>query len=61
MKIDDDSNPVTDAEKHAYCIRRRGVCATFVTASMYAAAEKAGFDMRDFVIRKFIPRKGESA
>lgn len=50
-----DDNPITDEEKHAYCMRRRGVCATFIGEFLYKEAERAGFDMRDFVITKPIP------
>jgi len=32
-----DDDPITDKEKHAYCRRRRGVCATFISASLYAS------------------------
>jgi hypothetical protein len=46
---------MTDDEKHAWCKERTGHCAGFVSPSLYAAAEKAGYDMRWFVISKPMP------
>lgn len=46
---------MTDEEKHAFCKRRTGFCATFVSPVIYAAAEKAGYDMRWYVINKPVP------
>ncbi len=50
-----DDDPKTDDEKHAFCIRRRGYYATFLTPSMYKMAEETGQDMRWYVINKPIP------
>jgi hypothetical protein len=50
-----DDNPVTDEEKHAYCQRRWSTTAVFLTPSQYAAAERAGADMRPYVINKPMP------
>lgn len=44
-----DDDPKTDEEKHAYCIRREGHCATYLSPSLYAAAETIGEDMRRYV------------
>jgi hypothetical protein len=50
-----DDDPKTDREKHEFCRRRTGVCATFLSPSLYAKAESLGYDMRNFVINKSIP------
>lgn len=47
-----DDAPITDAEKHAFCQRRFGHDAFFCSANLYAAAEKAGVDMRMWVVNK---------
>lgn len=47
---------MTDEEKHAWCKERTGLCAGFISPSLYAAAEAAGYDMRWFVINKPIPK-----
>jgi hypothetical protein len=55
----DDDHPVTDEEKHAYCIRRTGFCATFLSPALYAEAEREGtFDMRRFVMQRSMPITG---
>lgn len=46
---------MTDAEKHAWCKKRTGFCATFVSPVLYAAAEQAGYDMRWYVVTKPMP------
>jgi hypothetical protein len=45
-------DPVTDEEKHAWCMKRTGCGAGFLSPSMYAAAERNGNDMRQYVIQK---------
>lgn len=50
-----DDDPKTDAEKHAYCIRREGHCATYLSPSLYAAAETIGEDMRRYVKNQPLP------
>ena len=48
-------SPVTDEQKHAWCKRRTGLGAIFLTPSMYAAVEREGMDMRMYVIQKPMP------
>lgn len=50
-------DPVTDEEKHAWCKKRTGLGAIFLTPSMYAAVEREGMDMRRFVIQKPMPEE----
>jgi hypothetical protein len=57
-KVWSDDHPVTDEEKHAFCIRRWGFCATFITAALYEQAEREGIDMRRFVIQRPMPITG---
>lgn len=52
---EDVDSPVTDVEKHAFVQRRGYPHAVFLPATLYAAAEKAGYDMRYYVINKPIP------
>ena len=47
--------PVTDEQKHAWCKKRTGLGAIFLTPSMYAAVEREGMDMRMYVIQKPMP------
>ena len=48
-------DPVTDEEKHAWCKKRTGLGAIFLTPSMYAAVEREGMDMRMYVIQQPMP------
>jgi hypothetical protein len=50
-----DDHPVTDEEKHAFCIWRTGFCATFISPSLYKQAEREGLDMRRFVKNRPMP------
>lgn len=48
-------SPVTDEQKHAWCFKRTGFYAVFLSPSMYAALERKGIDMRHYVINKMMP------
>lgn len=56
-----DDCPVTDAEKHAYCNRHWGHCATYISPTLYDAAEALGRDMRGFVKTQPLPRASVTA
>jgi hypothetical protein len=43
-------SPVTDEEKHAWCLRRTGYRAGYLAPLTYAKAERDGQDMRYYVI-----------
>ena len=49
-------SPVTDEQKHAWCLKRNGYGAAFLSPSAYAAAERNGNDMRQYVINRPMPR-----
>jgi hypothetical protein len=51
-----DDDPKTDAEKHAYCMRRTGHCATYLSPNLYALGERDGHDMRPYVKTQPLPR-----
>lgn len=46
---------MTDAEKHEWCQKRGYPSAVFIYPWLYHAAERAGFDMRQYVMIKPIP------
>jgi hypothetical protein len=54
--VTNDPDPVTDAEKHAWCQKRGYPHALFLGSNLYAAAEHEGLDMRWYVLQKPMPR-----
>lgn len=50
-----DDDPQTDREKHDFCLRRTGACATFLPPAMYDRAAALDCDMRWFVKQQPIP------
>lgn len=50
-------DPVTDKEKHAWCRKRTGSCATILPPVLYDRMENENHDMRWFVKSKPVPRE----
>lgn len=50
-----DDDPKTDEEKHLFCRRRTGVCATFIPQAMYDRAAALDCDMRWYVPNRPMP------
>jgi hypothetical protein len=46
---------MTDDEKHEFCRERTGFGAVFLPPTIYEAAERAGYDMRFYVMQKSMP------